>query len=95
MLPEYVQENLAEYDKIYYKITLQVLSRRHIILVCKYSKRVLTGNLDKWIKTELSNIALDSEFDIDALESDTDHIHMLISYEPQVSIPTIFEGCRV
>gem|GEM_PF-1812780 len=94
VLPEYVKENLTEYDKIYYEITLQVLSGRHIILVCKYRKSFLTGNLDKWIKTELSNIALDSEFDIDAIESDKDHIHILISYEPQVSISMIIRRLK-
>ena len=50
--------------KSHCKFSLKV----HIILVCKYRKSFLTGNLDKWIKTELSNIALDSEFDIDAIE---------------------------
>ncbi len=53
--------NMTRYiTKSHCKFSLKV----HIILVCKYWKRLLTGNLDTWMKTELSNIALDSEFDI-------------------------------
>ena len=71
--------------KSHCKFSLKV----HIILVCKYRKRLLTGNMGMWMRTELLNIALASEFDIDTIEPDKDHIHILLSYEPQISISMI------
>ena len=68
--------------KSHCKFSLKV----HIILVCKYRKRLLTGNMGMWMRTELSNIALASEFNIDTIEPDKDPIHILTAYEPQISI---------
>ena len=53
--------------------------KAHLIFVCKYRKQLLTGE----------EISTSSKFDIDIMESDNDHIHLLISYSPDISITSI------
>ena len=57
--------------------------------MCKYRKQLLKGDLDSTVKTCFSELAKQSKFDIDIMESDKDHIHLLISYSPDISITSI------
>jgi len=41
------------------------------------------------MKNILSDIADNSDFDIEVMESDLDHIHFLISYSPKLSLTSI------
>lgn len=52
----------------------------HLILVTKYRKQLLIGNLDNDIKRIFQAIASISDFDIEIVETDNDHIHLLIRY---------------
>ena len=45
--------------------------------------------MDSTVKTCFSDLAKQSKFDIDIMESDKDHIHLLISYSPEISITSI------
>ena len=63
--------------------------KAHLIFVCKYRKQLLKGDLDRAVKTCFSDLAKQSKFDIDIMESDKDHIHLLISYSPDISITSI------
>ena len=42
--------------------------------------------MDSTVKTCFSELAKQSKFDIDIMESDKDHIHLLITYFPDISI---------
>lgn len=57
----------------------------HIILVCKYRKPLLL-DFDTQVKELLSAIAHEHDFEIFALESDKDHVHLLVRYQPTQSI---------
>lgn len=61
----------------------------HLIFVCKYRKRLLTGDVNISIKQKLLSIAEKSDFTIEVMESDINHIHMLIRYSPRISISSI------
>ena len=63
--------------------------KAHLIFVCKYRKQLLKGDLDRAVKTCFSELAKQSKFDIDIMESDKDRIHLLISYSPDISITSI------
>jgi len=54
----------------------------HLIFVCKYRKKLLVGQLKDDMKQLLLNIASKSDFEIEVMESDIDHIHFLIRYSP-------------
>ena len=61
----------------------------HLIFVCKYRKKLLTGQLNEDVKQILKSIANNSDFEIEVFESDIDHIHFLIRYIPRLSIAQI------
>lgn len=50
----------------------------HIIFVVKYRKRLLTGGLDADVKQYIYDICKKHYWYIVCMESDTDHIHILI-----------------
>lgn len=61
----------------------------HLIFVCKYRKKLLTGQLNDDIKHIFQSIANGSDFEIEVMETDLDHIHFLIRYIPRWSIAQI------
>lgn len=74
----YVSRNHSKY---YLKV--------HLIFVCKYRKKLLINNFDNIVKNAILEISYRSNFIIDILETDEDHIHMLISYPPKLSVTSI------
>ena len=74
----YVSRNHSKY---YLKV--------HLIFVCKYRKKLLINNFDNIVKNVILEISYRSNFIIDILETDEDHIHMLISYPPKFSVTSI------
>lgn len=63
--------------------------KAHLIFVCKYRKPLLARDIDVDVKNLFSKITVGSKFNIEIMESDNDHIHLLLSYSPDVSITSI------
>lgn len=61
----------------------------HLIFVVKYRKDLLTDGLGAWVKKEFDSIAKDSDFSIDVMETDKNHIHLLVTYPPSISVSSI------
>lgn len=61
----------------------------HLIFVCKYRKKLLYGELDSLLKVVIRDIEQKSDFEIIEIETDKDHIHLMIQYIPRVSISSI------
>ena len=61
------------------------LLKYHTIFVCKYRRKILIGNITACVKNILIDIANKSDFRIEVIESDKDHIHLLVNAEPKVS----------
>ncbi|MBF0208277.1 MAG: IS200/IS605 family transposase [Oligoflexia bacterium] len=61
----------------------------HIILVCKYRKNLLKGEVGQEMKNIFELVASRSKFSIDTMEIDKDHIHCLISSFPNISVFSI------
>ena len=62
----------------------------HLVLVCKYRKRLLNNKkIDIKVKEIFKEIESRSDFHIDIMENDVDHIHLLVSYPPYISITSI------
>ena len=57
----------------------------HLIFVCKYRKRLL-DRLGVDVKSIMYTIADENDFGIVKMETDKDHIHLLIEYNPTQSI---------
>mgnify|MGYP000747422443 CR=1 FL=1 len=58
----------------------------HLVLVVKYRKKLINKYIDFFLKTKLKQIEERANFKIELMETDCDHIHLLIDYSPKVSI---------
>ena len=63
--------------------------KAHIILVCKYRKKLLVGQLKQDMYNNFNTIIDGSDFTVEVFESDLDHIHFLVRYIPRLSISQI------
>lgn len=61
----------------------------HLIFCIKYRRKILEGKFNSDIKAMLQSIANNSNFGIDIMETDKDHIHLLVSYPPKMSVTSI------
>ena len=58
----------------------------HLVFVVKYRKKLINKDINFFLKTKIQQIADRSDFDVELMETDKDHIHLLMDYEPKVSI---------
>lgn len=77
-MQEYIRKNHSKYS-------LQV----HLVFVVKYRKKLLVGILDEDMKQILFDICKHYGWEIQAMETDKDHIHILLSYQPTVPVSKI------
>ena len=61
----------------------------HLIFVCKYRKQLITDEVREYILNAFKNIEKSSDFGIEIMETDKDHIHMLVRYPPNISVSSI------
>ena len=62
----------------------------HLVFVRKYRKQLLVNNdIDLTVKEIFKDIESKSDFIIDIMETDKNHIHLLVSYPPKISISSI------
>ena len=61
----------------------------HLVLVTKYRKKLLTGDMDTDVKQILFDTARQHHWYIRRMESDVDHIHILLQYPPTDSVKHI------
>ena len=52
----------------------------------KYRKQLLQGNLGEFVKQKISEIAERSEFNVEEIEVDKDHIHILLTISPIICV---------
>lgn len=64
--------------------TCHYLLYYHLVLTTKYRKQIIETYIDE-IKQLVHEIATTSKFEVDQIESDRDHIHLLISARPDIS----------
>jgi putative transposase len=62
-----------------------------MVFVTKYRKPILSGGIDEDIKQIIFEISKmdDSLFAIDTMETETDHIHILVDIDPTISASSI------
>jgi len=66
----------------------------HIVWCVKYRHKILVEELDVRLKEILIQIASDNNFTISEIESDSDHIHLLVDCTPQQSIPSMIKALK-
>jgi putative transposase len=75
--------------KYHHSSSSKYLCKIHLIFATKYRKKLLRGAVEEDMKQILFEISNQSDFTIDIMESDIDHIHILIDYPPKLSISSI------
>lgn len=63
----------------------------HLIFCTKYRRTVLTHQIGDRVKEICFEIALEHKFEIVAIESDVDHVHVMMELKPTHSIPKIVQ----
>ena len=66
----------------------------HIILVSKYRKAVFFGSFRNDIKQYIFEICTDNHWYIRRMETDRDHIHILLQYSPADSVSEIISKIK-
>ena len=66
----------------------------HLVWCVKYRKNILRGPVGDRLKSLLHEIATNQGFSIEEIESDSDHIHLLIECTPQHYIPSLVKGLK-
>lgn len=66
----------------------------HVVWCTKYRKKILKGIIDKRFKEIIEEIAKDNKLIIEELETDLDHVHLLISASPQNYIPSMIKALK-
>ena len=58
----------------------------HLVFVCKYRKQLLLSDIRDCVLSVFKEVESKCDFDIEIMETDKDHIHLLIDYDPKVSV---------
>lgn len=66
----------------------------HVVWCVKYRRKIITPEIEKDLISILYHIADENNFDILEINTDLDHIHLLISCKPQHYIPNIIKAMK-
>ncbi|SHH89173.1 putative transposase [Caloranaerobacter azorensis DSM 13643] len=66
----------------------------HIVWCVKYRHKILTNQIEQRLREILNNIAENNKFKILLMNTDLDHIHLLIECSPQHYIPNIIKALK-
>lgn len=66
----------------------------HIVWCVKYRHKTITPNIEKSLIEILNKISLDNEFTILEINTDLDHIYLLIGCKPQHYIHNIIKALK-
>jgi putative transposase len=72
-------------SKYHHSSRSKYLIKLHIVIAVKYRKKLLVGSLDEDMKQLLFEISQEKGFTIDTMQSDIDHIHILVDIPPTLS----------
>lgn len=66
----------------------------YVIWCVKYRRKVLTGAVETRLKEILAQVAVDVQCEIQEMETDQDHVHLLISCDPQFGIHKVVKRMK-
>lgn len=61
----------------------------HLIFVCKYRKQLLLSDIRDCVISVFKEVESKCDFGIEIMETDRDHIHLLINYPPNITVTSI------
>lgn len=73
-------------NRYYRKNRRKYMLKVHVILVTKYRKKLLNDRIAESTKRRISELSQIYCFDIIVMETDRDHIHLLLEYDTTVRV---------
>jgi len=58
----------------------------HIVFTPKYRYRILTGEISRMVETDIRTICQWKDAEIDEINIQLDHVHMIVSIPPRLSV---------
>jgi putative transposase len=81
-------------SQVYYGRGYVYSIQYHLVWCVKYRHKVLFGDIEKRLKELLYKVAEDNNVTILTMETDEDHIHLLIECSPQNYIPDMMKALK-
>lgn len=66
----------------------------HVIWCPKYRRKVLTGDVETRLKEIIEDVAKDTNCEIFEMETDVNHIHILVGVDPQFGIMNFIKRAK-
>ncbi|WP_040483881.1 IS200/IS605 family transposase [Lyngbya aestuarii] len=66
----------------------------HVVWCVKYRRKVLIGDVEARLKEILAQVVVDVRCELDEMETDKDHVHLLISCDPQFGIHRVVKRMK-
>jgi putative transposase len=66
----------------------------HVIWCVKYRRKVIVDDVELRLKEILQEVAVDVQCEIEEMETDKDHVHLLISCDPQFGIHQVVKRMK-
>jgi len=66
----------------------------HLVFICKERKHLLRGEMQNWMQEGIHRIASIPGSGIESMESDRDHSHILLNYEPTICVSMMIRRVR-
>lgn len=95
MLGRFINQLLHMEQKYNYTSHRVYSMKAHIILVTKYRKSILQNDIEVSMKEIMKEISRYWKFEIEAIECDLDHMHILISYNFRDRIDKIIDSIKM
>ena len=75
-----------QHEEYYYNQHSCFLLQYHLVLITKYRKPAITGNLEDFLKDYTCRYFKDHELRVQAIETMPDHMHILFDAYPQLNL---------
>ncbi|WP_107995726.1 IS200/IS605 family transposase [Trichococcus paludicola] len=66
----------------------------HLVWCVKYRRKVLVNQIEQSLKQIVREICAEQGIEVEEMETDKDHIHLLISMKPQHYIPSVVKTLK-
>lgn len=66
----------------------------HLIMVTKYRRGVLVGDIKEELRQLITSLASQFDMEIEEMEIMSDHVHLLVDASPKHSISSIMKGLK-
>ena len=66
----------------------------HLVFVTKYRRRVLTSTILNHLKMLFTNVCTKFEASLEEFDGEEDHVHLLVTYPPKVSVSKLVNSLK-